>query len=97
MKKLDPSNIEFGKRLRQFRLDKRLTIEGIAQKINVSPSTYREWESGRAITGNPYAALAQALGVSVHQILGIEDHSRDEILEHLERIEQLTSKLKQMI
>lgn len=94
MKKIDPENIELGKRLRRFRTEKRLTIEVVSKQIGVAPSTYREWESGRAITGNPYAELAVALGVSVYQILGIEDRSRDAINKYVEDIEGLLHRLK---
>lgn len=97
MKKICQKNIDLGKRLRKFRLEKRLTIDAIAKRIDVAPSTYREWESGRAITGNPYSELARELGVSVYQILGIEDQSRDAIVKYINEIERTIDRLKSLI
>jgi transcriptional regulator with XRE-family HTH domain len=60
----------FYKRLREFREDRRLSMRDLARLINVPETTYREWEYGRAIRGEPYVKLAKALGVSLEDLLG---------------------------
>lgn len=68
-----------------------------AQLINVAPSTYREWEKGRAITGNPYVELAEVLGVSVYEILGIEDEARQTLSHCLNELEKSIQMLRKYI
>lgn len=97
MKKLDPANIELGKRLREFRKSKRLTIEAVARAVDVAPSTYREWENGRAITGNPYARIANVLGVSVLQILAGKENPRGEVINKIIEIERMIVQLKALL
>lgn len=62
----------FYKRLRNFRENRRLSMRELARLINVPETTYREWEYGRAIRGEPYVKLARALGVSLEDLLGDE-------------------------
>ncbi len=90
-------NVEFGKRLRRIRSDKGLSAEQVARDIEVAVSTYREWENGRAITGQPYIEMAKALGVSVYQLLGLEDQRRDEISSRLEDIEKLAKEVRGLL
>lgn len=97
MKKTCITNHELGKRLRSFRMEKGLSIEKVATQIGVATSTYREWESGRAITGNPYQKLASVLGVGVYQILGIEDTSKEELISYLNDLEACVAKIKECI
>lgn len=97
MKKIDPANIELGQRLRSFRKAKRLTIETVARAIDVAPSTYREWENGRAITGNPYTKIAYVLGVSVQQILGAKEDTRGEVIHKIMEIERMLNQLKTIL
>lgn len=57
------------KRLKRLREKKGITVKQLCQEIGIPVTTYREWEYGRAITGEPYVALAQVLGVSVYELL----------------------------
>ena len=41
-----------------------------ARHIGVPESTYREWEYGRKIRGEPYLQIAKAFGVSLDELLG---------------------------
>ena len=43
-----------------------------AQLIGVPETTYREWEYGRQIRGEPYLKIAKAFGISVSELLGAE-------------------------
>ena len=57
-------------------------------------STYREWEYGRSIRGEFYVLLAQALGVSLHELLTGQGHKFTELVADLEEIENALSKFR---
>lgn len=56
-------------RLRKYRTNKNLTIESTAKKLGVAVSTYREWELGRAIRGEPYLKMRDLFEVSLEELL----------------------------
>lgn len=77
----------FSKRLKSLRLAKGLSIKDLAKEIQVPVTTYREWEYGREIKGEPYLRIAKALDVPLHQLLGgpLGEHKRlVSIVEELE-------------
>ncbi len=96
MKKSANENFELGQRLKFVRLQKNITIEEVAEQIGVAPSTYREWEKGRAITGNPYGKLCTVLGVSIYYILGIEDGASEALSTCIREMEKCIQKLKSL-
>lgn len=57
------------KRLKFYREKKGLSIREVARSLNVSPSTYRAWEYGAQIKGEPYFALAEMYDVSLTQLM----------------------------
>lgn len=65
-----------------------------ALALSVSPSTYREWEYGRAIRGEPYAKIAQIFHVTLSELLLGEKHSRNRAWDLAEAIEDTFRKLK---
>ena len=75
---------DLGKRLLNLRLKKGLSLSELARDIGVSPSTYREWEQGRKIKGEPYEKLALILGVSINELLTGKKHKIDVFLEDIE-------------
>ncbi len=58
-----------GQRLKIFRTKTTLSAREVASQVGVSVSTYRDWENGRAIKGEPYTKLAEVLGVHVLEVL----------------------------
>ncbi len=94
MKKRSPESDAFGKRLQRFRYEKNLSVADIASSVGVAPSTYREWELGRAITGLPYKALMSKFNVSPSELFGIEGAAQNEVLEKLRAIEKLILEIK---
>jgi transcriptional regulator with XRE-family HTH domain len=58
------------KRLRKFREQRKLSMRDTAKLIGVPETTYREWEYGRAIRGEPYVKIAEAFGISLEDLLG---------------------------
>jgi transcriptional regulator with XRE-family HTH domain len=84
-----------GSRLQALRVSRSLTSKQVARSIAVAESTYRAWEAGRAITGEPYLALAELFGVSVYELLsGKRSTGADEFRSAVEQVERGIEKLK---
>lgn len=77
---------KFHQRLCKLRKLKKQSAKEIASKIGVPLSTYREWEYGRAITGEPYLQIAEALQVGVYELLGGNKSQLSEINEKIRLI-----------
>ncbi|MBX2994119.1 MAG: helix-turn-helix transcriptional regulator [Bdellovibrionaceae bacterium] len=60
----------FGRKLKKLRLERRISMREAARRIGVPETTYREWEYGRKILGEPYQKIATAFGVSLERLLG---------------------------
>jgi transcriptional regulator with XRE-family HTH domain len=60
------------KRLRRFRTQggQKMTLNEVAKRVGVPVTTYRDWEYGREIKGEPYLRLSEAFGVSLTELLG---------------------------
>ena len=64
-----------------------LTATFVARELNVSPSTYFDWENGRKINGEAhYRPLCQILKLSLTELITGTPSSK-EVLEHLDRLE----------
>jgi transcriptional regulator with XRE-family HTH domain len=88
------SSPEFGERLKKLRKQAQMSVEKVAMLINVAPSTYREWENGRAISGNPYVQLARAFNVSLPTLFGVSEPTQDEITQYLNSIQQTLNEIR---
>ncbi len=60
---------EFAQRLRQYRKDKGLTQQELADQLGVSNKTVSRWESGSYPDVTTLVALARVLGVTVDELL----------------------------
>lgn len=60
---------EFAQRLRQYRKDKGMTQQELADLLGVSNKTVSRWESGSYPDVTTLVALARALGVTVDELL----------------------------
>ncbi len=58
-----------GDRLKKLRTRKGLSISDVSSYISVSPSTFRDWENGREIKGEPYVKIADYFNVSLNYLL----------------------------
>ena len=56
--------------LKKCREEKGLTIKECADQVGVSSSTYRDWEYGRAISGEPYVKIAHLFGITLSELFG---------------------------
>ena len=76
--------MEFGKNLKKLREKRGLSISECAKVLSVSPSTFRDWEYGRSISGEPYLKLAELFNISLSELFG---HERGKTLAEIEKIE----------
>ena len=69
-----------GKNIAKFRKEKKLTQEELAKKINVSPKTISSYENNHNLPNiEILISLSQELGVSINEILGINEENSKEI------------------
>lgn len=57
--------------LEKYRKERGLNIARCAEAVGVSQSTYRDWENGRSISGEPYLKIAEIFGISVSELFGL--------------------------
>jgi transcriptional regulator with XRE-family HTH domain len=81
-------------RLRSLRESKGMTMKQVARAVGIPVSTYREWEYGRAIQGEPYVALADAFGVGVSELLTGRAPGSSAIREEMEALKEHLARLE---
>lgn len=84
----------FGKRLKRIREEKGISVKDMAKKVGASISTYREWEYGRQIKGEPYVRIANALEVTLYKLLTGQDSASNELQQNLLHIENQVKDLR---
>ena len=75
--------MKMANRLKKLRTDKRLTIRDVATALDVPISTYRDWEYGKAIRGEPYQKLAELFEVTLDELLIGYPREKPEFMSHL--------------
>src|ERR1700692_1911040 len=65
------------KKLIELRKRNRLSMREAAKRIGVPETTYRDWEYGRAIRGEPYVQIARAFGISLLDLLEESTSSKE--------------------
>lgn len=93
MRKTSNENLIFGQRLKALRLSRKLKADEVATQLGIAPSTYREWENGRAISGQPYVKMANIFRVGLHELMGISD-PRTKTLDKLAEIEAIIQEIR---
>lgn len=64
----------FAERLRELRLEKKLTVHELGKIIGVSGMAISRWENKKSIAGiDSLIALSKFFGVSTDYLLGLED------------------------
>jgi transcriptional regulator with XRE-family HTH domain len=76
-----------GQRLRKLRKKRDLSVKQISQLTGIPITTYREWEYGRAIKGEPYPKLAEVFGVTLSELMTGKIPASKEILGKLSQIQ----------
>ncbi len=88
---------QIGKRLKKLREHKGYTQKQVAELIGTSASTYRDWEYGKAIQGEPYTALAEVFEVSLVELMtGKKSTGTSEFLKALSQLEDDVKNLRRI-
>lgn len=61
-----------GKKIRNLRLEKNMTMKDVAAELQVSRSTYRDWEYGRKLPADTLSRIAEVFKVSLDELMGKE-------------------------
>lgn len=81
-------------RLKRLRVRKGLSQINLAKLVHVPVTTYRDWEGGKAITGEPYPILAEHLDVSINYLITGQQHTENNILLDIDKIIEDVKNLK---
>lgn len=87
----------FSENLKNLRVNKGLSVKEMATKLEVAPSTYREWEYGRKIQGEPYPKIAEILNVSLDKLFGRKQIKVKDVLNSLEEIKNKIDEVEKAV
>lgn len=83
---------DIGERLRAYRLGKELRSDDIADRLNISRAAVYKLERGEIVKIETLDRLANLLGVSLQNLLGIEAEYHNNAVSYFERMRQLESR-----
>lgn len=87
----------FAKRLKELRLKAGLSQKQVAERAGISSSTYRDWECGKKIKGEPYVELALALNVSITELFTEKKLVASKVQQNLREIECLVKSIRKTV
>lgn len=88
---------KLGNRLKRLRTTKSLKVSDVARHLGIAQSTYREWEYGRVIQGEPYLALAELFEVSLYELLTGARPKYHQVLDRIAKVEQDLSECRKIL
>lgn len=86
MKSAFTSTQSMSRKLKELRLRKGFSMREAAKRIGIPETTYREWEYGRAIQGEPYTKIAQVYDIRLNDLFGVTNHHENSLEQNLERL-----------
>jgi transcriptional regulator with XRE-family HTH domain len=87
----------FGERLKRLRLKTGLSQKQVAERAGISASTYRDWEYGKKIKGEPYVDLASALRVSITELFTDKKVVTSKVQQELREIERIVESIRKTV
>jgi transcriptional regulator with XRE-family HTH domain len=87
----------FGEKLKKLRLKAGLSQKQVAERAGISASTYRDWEYGKKIKGEPYADLASALRVSITELFTDKKVVTSKVQQELREIERIVENIRKTV
>ncbi|QLY26515.1 helix-turn-helix domain-containing protein [Bdellovibrio sp. KM01] len=84
-------------RLKRMRTQKEMSAQQIADQAGIPVTTYREWENGRQILGEPYEKLSKALDVSLFELMTGRKPKNADLFLKLEEVEKTLSELRSQL
>src|SRR5215210_2393081 len=87
----------FPRRLRRLRMRSGKTASQVAREIGVPVSTYRDWENGRAIKGEPYLEISRSLNISINELFTGAVASTHGLSEKVSELCRLSEEIKKVV
>lgn len=81
-------------RLKRMRTQKDMSAQQIADLTGIPVTTYREWENGRQILGEPYEKLSKALDVTLFELMTGRKPKNADLFLKLEELEKNLRELR---
>ena len=88
---------DFAERLKKLRSESGYPVKQVAAKLNVPVTTYREWEKGRQIKGEPYARIAELFNVTLGEILTGQKSNVSDVIAELDRVQSSLDEIKKRL
>lgn len=82
-------------RLKRLRGECGLTVAEVSLRTGIPASTYKEWETGRQIRGEPYLKLASTFQVSLQELFTGEKPQQTRLLGQVDELQQRLLNLRQ--
>ncbi len=87
-----------GDNIKKFRLEKGLTQKALAEELNVVRQTVSKWEKNLSLPdADTLSKISETLGVSVNELLGVEEISREEESLSMEKVYRQLVELNQAV
>lgn len=86
-----------GDKLRLARNNKRMSVKDIASQLKIAESTYRDWENGRKIQGEPYLEICRVLEVSLADLMGVESNWVKQLILDIETLDNQVKLIKKNV
>lgn len=83
-----------GQLMKQARMIKKLSAKEVAQQLEIAESTYRDWENGRKIQGEPYLDISRVLDIPLGELIGAEQ--REAVKQLKSDVELLDGQVKKI-
>jgi transcriptional regulator with XRE-family HTH domain len=86
-----------GIRMKALRKNAGLSVAEAAQAAKIPVSTYREWENGRQIKGEPYVRIANALNANLQELMTGEKPNSSDLIRKIAEIEEICLHLRKTL
>lgn len=90
-------NNSVGAKISNRRKDLGYSVKKVASEIGISESTYRDWENGRKISGEPYEKIAKALNMPILELVTNQGIRITEIEKEIKNLINSVNNIEQMI
>lgn len=84
-------------RLRKLRNKSHFSQKDVAEKLGLSPSTYRDWEYGRKIVGEPYVKLAEIFSVSLTELMTGQPRLGSELIDRVDELDRQVKIIRKIV
>lgn len=83
-----------GQRLKRLRMKRGLSLKQVAEQLDISASTYRDWEYGKAIQGEPYMDLAKVLNIGVVELITGNSRQNQDLMRAIQHLDKIVTDIK---